>query len=202
MVCPRCRAKFRAGFTQCPDCDVELLIGLSTDPMRDLIGTTGDRWCRTLAGISTAILLGWLYNSVGHVWFIPNVFAGLVGLAVGVSIRPWQLLRTPRRRLASLMLILLSTLAAISMPYLLLYIGSGEVQMGFFSFLGTAVANMSFEVWSEETNSIDVFRGFEAFLFSTLSLWAIASMMAIITADPPLDTAEAGQQGDHDGTNN
>jgi len=32
MFCPQCKAEYRAGFTKCSDCDVELVKELPTDP--------------------------------------------------------------------------------------------------------------------------------------------------------------------------
>jgi hypothetical protein len=73
MYCPNCRAEYRAGFTRCSDCGVELLEGLPPHRLEDLEARENER--PDLARASHFLA-----------WFLP-MLAYFV-LLFGVSFRP------------------------------------------------------------------------------------------------------------------
>ena len=179
MFCPKCKAEYHACCTQCSDSHVDPAGGLSIGPLR----SPEDRgqWGPTLARFGTVILLGWSYPKVSHLLAIPNVFGALVGYLIGASVWSWY---PPRKNCppgkVPATLVLLGTLVAVNMPHLFLYLesGGGDAPENFLSFLAYTVANERLEVWSEETDSLHVYEGFEAFLLHVLILW----MMALVGA--------------------
>lgn len=167
---------------------MDLVDRLSVGPVRGPGDTNGGRWSPTLARFGTVILLAWLYPRVSHFLAIPNIFAALIGYLIGDLVRLWYPPRKehPPGKIPTA-LVLIGTLVAINLPYLVLYLesGGGDAPQGFLSFLAYAVANQRVEVWNDETGSFEVFRGFAAFLLHTLLLWTTALLVAMWAYLPP-----------------
>jgi catechol 2,3-dioxygenase-like lactoylglutathione lyase family enzyme len=94
MFCPKCKDEFRAGFTRCNDCDVDLVDALPPEepepPAPDYVTVleTGDQ---TLVAVAKSVLDGAGIFSVARNERVQNLFGwGSVGTGYNVAMGPIQ----------------------------------------------------------------------------------------------------------------
>jgi hypothetical protein len=141
--------------------------------------------------VAAIIVLVLLYPMVCHILFLPNLFAILVGIAVGATIRTSGLLGRSCEEDAVLLVLLVvgvATLAAIGVAHLLPYFymqsERSETLWSLGSFLSWVDRDV-YEVWDRDSDSFLVFRGFGALLFGIFlecGLCFIAAIFTVTTA--------------------
>lgn len=137
--------------------------------------------------VGAIIVLVWLYPVISDIFFLPMLFAILVGIAVGASIRTSELLGRPWGKTAVLLLVGIATLAAIGaahlLPYLYLQSGRGETLLSLGSFLSWT-DTIVMEIADIDGDSTWVIRGFVALLGGIFYEWLIGFIAALCTVDP------------------
>lgn len=133
--------------------------------------------------MGSIIALVMMYPLICEIWLLPNLFAILVGIAVGAVIRTVDAgIRT------SIFLVGIFTFAAINSAHFLTYIHMkselGETLWSLESFLSW-IDTTVFEIWDPDLDSAWVIRGFGAFLFGIFYEWLVSFLVALFTISVP-----------------